>query len=86
MRGDFVIVRGLRGTGAIGRIWDANASSVLVTDDKGFARLMAGSQAVIPIGFKPEDVFSYDAKYAKSLRTLDWSKLSPWGKALSRPN
>jgi|GEM_PF-1651477 len=86
MRGDFVIVRGISGRGAIGRVWDADSHSILVTDEKGFARLMAGSQTVIPIGFRPEDVFTYDPKHANSLANVDWTKLLLWNKALSRPN
>ena len=80
MRGDLVIVRDFRGEALVRRVWDADQKAVYITDDQQFERLLAGHEALLPVGFPREDVFEYDPGIAESIEkeSIDWHMLSPW--------
>lgn len=84
MRGEKVIVRTLGGRPVVGMIWEADESTVYVTDKANLHRLLVGEEAALPIGFPREDVFEYNADKARAIeqprRTdkWDWESLRPW--------
>ncbi len=84
MRGDLVIVKAYGEKPLIRRIWNSNENVVYITNDEQFQLLIAGKDAIEPIGFPREDVFKYDQKLATSMERLhhnkkwDWNKLKSW--------
>jgi hypothetical protein len=53
-----VVVRDFKGRALIRRVWDADAGAVYLTDDRGLVALQDGSAALVPIGFRRDDVFA----------------------------
>jgi hypothetical protein len=84
MRGSHVIVRAFGGVPLIRRIWDEETSLIYITNDEQFELLTKGKEALEPIGFPREDVFTYDSELASSMNQLyedgkwDWNKLVPF--------
>lgn len=80
MRGELVIVRDFRAKALIRRVWDADAKAIYITDDQQFERLVAGHEALLPIGFPKEDVFEYAPEIVESIAagSVDWNKLKRW--------
>ena len=77
MRGDLVIVRAFGNRPLRRRVWDVSDTVVFITDDEQFERLAVGEQAVSPIGFPKEDVFSCTASESYD-DAIDWTSLAPW--------
>ena len=77
MRGDVVLVRSFGGKALKRRVWDVGDSVVFVTNDEQFERLVAGKQAIEPVGFPKEDVFR-DTVNESGNGSVDWSQLVPW--------
>ena len=78
MRGEIVIVRGHRGRALVRRVWSVGRSRVFITNDEQLGRLLAGKEALWPLGFPKKDVFKYDPKAATDLNAVNWSKLTQW--------
>lgn len=84
MRGDFVIVRAYGEIPLIRRVWDENDKVVFITNDEQIELLLAGKNAIQPIGFPREDVFKCDAELVKSVKQLhrcgklNWKNLVPY--------
>lgn len=80
MRGKLVIVRNFRGDALVRRVWDADANAVYITDDQQFTRLVAGHEALLPVGFPREDVFECDPGVAEPMSkgSIDWTRLEPY--------
>lgn len=77
MRGDVVLVRTFGGKAEKRRVWDVAEAVVFVTNDEQFERLAAGEQAIQPIGFPKEDVFSCAANESYD-GSVDWCQLVRW--------
>ena len=85
MKGSLVIARCYEGLPAVLRIWDLGRKVIYLSEESQFQRLMSGMEAMLPIGFPPEDVFAYDPSFAEnvSTRSVDWNLLRTFS-ALSR--
>jgi hypothetical protein len=78
MRGDLVIVRAYKGVPLVRRVWEEVEHGVYITDDTNLKRLLAGEDAIQPIGFPREDVFKFDPEIASKIDDLDWDRLTPF--------
>jgi len=80
MRGTMVIVRDFKGEALVRRVWDADQKVVYITDDQQLEQLVAGKDALMPVGFPPEDVFEYDSGIVKLIgrKSIDWNRLKRW--------
>lgn len=84
MRGDLLIVKAYNGLPLIRRIWDEDEKAVYITDDTQLDFLLAGKNALLPVGFPREDAFKFDPELAANMETLykngkwDWNKLEPF--------
>ena len=78
MRGDLVIVRAYKGVPLVRRVWEEVEHGVYITDDTNLKRLLAGEDAIQPIGFPREDVFKFDPEIAVEIDNLDWDRLTPF--------
>lgn len=86
MKGSLVIARCYGGIAAVLRVWDYRGNLVYLSEESQFRRLSEGREALPPIGFPIEDVFSYDPNlsYDLSSNSIDWSSLEHLN-TLSRP-
>ncbi|MCH7922482.1 MAG: hypothetical protein IH975_05550 [Nitrospinae bacterium] len=81
MQGKRVIVRDFIGRPLERIIWEVAKGAVFITNDEQFKKLIKGAEdALLPIGFPPEDVFEYDPPWMEALQESageepDWSKL-----------
>ena len=81
MRGEVVVVKDVSGKALIRRVWSSDALAVYITDDKGFARMTAGDQDAVPVGFPREAVFAYEAGAESAMADgRAWDTLRPWGR------
>lgn len=77
MRGSLVIVRTYGDVPVVRRVWERRSNKVYISEESQFQRLMAGQDALVPIGFPCEDVFEYDPKMSADLAQgrVEWNKL-----------
>ncbi len=59
MRGSLVVARDYSGRPLLRRVWDSDNKVIYLSEESQFQRLMAGLDALRPIAFPMEDVFSY---------------------------
>jgi len=87
MRGSLAIARCYGGIPVILRVWEVGGNVIYLSEDSQFQRLSNGLNALAPVGFPPEDVFTYDPSLAKKIAkgSLDWSSMQKFN-ALSRQN
>jgi hypothetical protein len=78
MRGETVIVRAFGGKPLIKKVWSLGARVIYLIDAEELEKLLAGREALSPIGFPKEDVFRYDPELARDLEGVVWSELSNW--------
>jgi hypothetical protein len=77
-RGEVVIVRAHQGRALVRRVWSVSRNRVYITNDEQLNRLLAGREALWPLGFPREDVFKYDSEIAANLDAVNWSRLTRW--------
>jgi hypothetical protein len=78
MRGEKVLVRAHGGKALVRRIWSVAHRTVYITNDEQLTLLLAGQEALWPLGFPREDVFNYDPAIAANLNSVNWSSLTQW--------
>ncbi len=78
MKGDRVIVRADGDVPLVRRVWGADDRAVYVTDEATLAKLAAGAEGPLAIGFPREDVFRYEPEAAARIGRgpWEWSSLS----------
>lgn len=77
MRGDIVIARTYGDKLLVRRIWDEEEDIIYITDDAQFELLNKKENALQPMAFHREDIFKFNAAFAKS-KNMDWKKLKPY--------
>jgi hypothetical protein len=76
MRGEFVIVRAHGNRPLVRRAWAVTQTTVLISDEAQFERLVEGREALQPVPFLREDVYQYDpVALAQLEQDGDWSRL-----------
>jgi hypothetical protein len=87
MKGSLVIARCYEGLPVVLRVWEMGNRVIYLSEDSQFQKLMAGMEALPPIGFPPDDVFAYDPKLSGRMsgHSIDWSKLPRFLKGVSSP-
>jgi hypothetical protein len=76
MRGEAVFIRTYDGRLLKRRVWDTGDDVVFIADDEDMEKMLAGEEALPPIGFPKEDVFRYEPDLGESFFDRpDWSKL-----------
>ncbi len=78
MRSERVIVRAYGNSPVVCRIWDEDVRGFYVTNDEQYELLMAGKEAIPPIGIPKEDVFKYDTSLKNCTKNgvCDWGNLT----------
>ena len=87
MRGSLVIARCYGDMAVVLRVWDCKRNVIYLSEESQFQRLSTGLDALRPVGFPPDDVFSYNPSLAKKIAkgSLDWGSMQKID-ALSRQN
>lgn len=77
MRGTLVIARCYGDHPKVLRVWEVGGKLAYLSEESQFQKLMAGQDALRPIGFPVADVFIYDPAFADRVakHTIDWSAL-----------
>jgi hypothetical protein len=76
MRGSLVVARDYSGRPLLRRVWDWGSKVIYLSEESQFQRLMAGLDALRPVAFPVEDVFSYVPNLGTNLsEPMDWSSL-----------
>jgi hypothetical protein len=85
MRGSLVIARDYKGCGLVRRVWDLGRNLIYLSEESQFQQLSTGMNALTPIGFPAEDVFTYDPALTEGIASgsLDWGSMRSFT-ALSR--
>jgi hypothetical protein len=78
MRGEMVIVRAFEDRPLVRRVWSADATAVFVCSEENFARLSAGQEGWMPVGFARQDVYQYDDGIAWALDDTTHANPSLW--------
>ena len=80
MKGQQVVVRAFGGEALIRRVWSADDVAVYITDDKQLGLLLAGKEAIQPIGIHRRDVFKFRSEKVGELvsGTVAWSEMELW--------
>lgn len=83
MRGDKVIVRSFGNRPLVRRVWGADEHGVYISAEGEYQKLSRGEEALSPVGFPREDVFSFDPELAAVMELddgalMDWGRLSRW--------
>ncbi len=77
MRGSLVIARDYKGTPLVRRVWETGGNIVYLSEESQFQQLSTGREALRPVGFPAEDVFTYDPEAVAEIAngSFDWSSL-----------
>ena len=67
IRGSIVIARCYCGLPSVLRVWSEDGNMVLLSDSNQYDRLLAGLDALSPVGFLKQDVFVYDPEAAEAI-------------------
>jgi hypothetical protein len=87
MRGEIVIARAFGDQMLVRRVWEATERVVYLSDEAEFNKLLAGKEALTPIGFPAGDVFAYDEAFARETGKLKWSLLTRYNyRTTERPD
>ncbi|MCH7922259.1 MAG: hypothetical protein IH975_04390 [Nitrospinae bacterium] len=84
MKGKRIIVRAYGNKPLVRFIWEAKEKVVFVTNEEQLGKLVKGAKdALMPVGFPPEDVFEHDPLWIGALEDgngdqPNWSKLKLW--------
>jgi hypothetical protein len=79
MRGSLVIVRDFSRNPLVRRVWSYDQDAVYISDELNYKNLLEGKEALMPVGFRHEDVFRYDhAVLASQAKPIDWDRLAVW--------
>jgi hypothetical protein len=83
MKGQKVVVRGFQEKGYIGKVWDVLDGVALICSPENYEHLLLGEQALNPVGFRLENVFSLPESVELMLNTnpgyrINWLELTLW--------
>ena len=78
MRETIVIARAFDGAALVRRVWEAANGLVYLSSDPEFAKLVAGRDALPPIGFPACDVFVYEPEALMHKGGVNWAHLKQW--------
>lgn len=83
MRGDKVIVRSFGDRPLVRRVWSADELGVYISAEGEYQKLSRGEEALSPVGFPREDVFTFDSEVAAVAERedgalMDWGRLVQW--------